>query len=360
MSDIDRPQLGLVLSGGGAKGAYQVGVLQALQELGVGVDMVAGTSIGALNGAVLACAPSYAEGVERLRELWLSLADESPLQANVPAYVALLAAAGLAMNRPMAAALTQIVALQGKNDGALPGLQALDELRDPALLSDKPLQRLFDEYVDLERLAHGPPLYVAVYESRGAFLDALRCLAAQAGVADTPPSRFVHVQSLPANERRNVLLASAAIPLLYKARRIEERRYSDGGQGGWRKSHGNTPITPLLDAGCRQLIVTHLSDGSLWNRNDFDATVIEIRPESRIVAEDGVMAGARATLGFNRSNITRLINLGHEDTLRCVGRVVRTARGRQALQRMEESRSEAVRVEEAADARLAEALSRLR
>jgi NTE family protein len=42
---------GLVLEGGGAKGSYQIGACQAMQELGVEFGAVAGTSIGALNGA---------------------------------------------------------------------------------------------------------------------------------------------------------------------------------------------------------------------------------------------------------------------------------------------------------------------
>ncbi len=44
---------GLVLSGGGSRGAYQVGVWQALRELGIKIDVVAGTSVGAINGAII-------------------------------------------------------------------------------------------------------------------------------------------------------------------------------------------------------------------------------------------------------------------------------------------------------------------
>lgn len=49
-----RDRIGLVLSGGGAKGAYQVGVLRALHDLGIDrrISVVSGTSIGALNGAL--------------------------------------------------------------------------------------------------------------------------------------------------------------------------------------------------------------------------------------------------------------------------------------------------------------------
>ena len=62
----DDLKCGLVLSGGGAKGAYQVGVVKALAEAGVRVDAVAGASIGALNGAIVAAAPSLADAAERL------------------------------------------------------------------------------------------------------------------------------------------------------------------------------------------------------------------------------------------------------------------------------------------------------
>lgn len=44
---------GLVLGGGGAKGAYQIGVWHALDELGIKYEMISGTSVGALNGALI-------------------------------------------------------------------------------------------------------------------------------------------------------------------------------------------------------------------------------------------------------------------------------------------------------------------
>ena len=43
----------LVLSGGGSRGAYQCGVWQAMEELGMGIDIVAGVSVGAINGAMV-------------------------------------------------------------------------------------------------------------------------------------------------------------------------------------------------------------------------------------------------------------------------------------------------------------------
>lgn len=66
-----RAYTAFVLSGGGARGALQVGALRALLEAGARPDVVVGTSIGAWNGALLARDPTPA-GVERLAEVWLT------------------------------------------------------------------------------------------------------------------------------------------------------------------------------------------------------------------------------------------------------------------------------------------------
>ena len=100
-------KVGLVLSGGGAKGAYQVGVVKALVEMGVQVDAIAGASIGALNGAVLAASPSFEEGARRLAEVWRELAAESPLQPNWPSYLNLLQSVGLTYGSPLLGLILQ-------------------------------------------------------------------------------------------------------------------------------------------------------------------------------------------------------------------------------------------------------------
>jgi NTE family protein len=58
-----------VLGGGGVLGAHEVGMLRALAELSITPDIVLGTSIGAVNGAMFAADPSV-EGVDRLGRLW--------------------------------------------------------------------------------------------------------------------------------------------------------------------------------------------------------------------------------------------------------------------------------------------------
>lgn len=71
MSDGGAGGTAFVLGGGGVLGAVQVGMLRALTDAGVRPDLVLGTSVGALNGAVLAALPP-AEVADRLDALWSS------------------------------------------------------------------------------------------------------------------------------------------------------------------------------------------------------------------------------------------------------------------------------------------------
>src|ERR1700719_2333070 len=62
-------RVALVLQGGGALGAYQAGVYEALAEAGIHPDWIAGVSIGAINGAIIAGNPPKSR-IDRLREFW--------------------------------------------------------------------------------------------------------------------------------------------------------------------------------------------------------------------------------------------------------------------------------------------------
>ncbi len=353
-------KVGLVLSGGGAKGAYQVGVLRALRELGTQIDAVSGASIGALNGGILASAPSLDVAIERLEQLWGRLAQTSPLKMNLPGYLILLAAAGLRVQGAGIAlgALHTVHEIANRFDVELPAW--FDNL-DNGALDDQPLHALMDEFLVSEHLDRGLPLYVSTYKSGGGVQDLLRALGAEIGLADTPNSEFVHIQSRPEHERKNLLLSSAAIPLLFAPRRIGGQRYTDGGQGGWQTMQGNTPITPLLEAGCNLVIVTHLSDGSLWSRQRFpDATILEIRPGQSLARATGPLGGAQDLLGFDAEKIPSWIEQGYRDTLHCVGRVMEAQKSRNAL-RASEAALATVQAEAAhADSVLADAMSRLK
>ena len=68
-------KLGLTLSGGGARGAYEAGVVRALAEENVKLHAISGASIGALNGALVAASPTLSEAADRLEHLWKELGE---------------------------------------------------------------------------------------------------------------------------------------------------------------------------------------------------------------------------------------------------------------------------------------------
>jgi NTE family protein len=82
----DRPKIGLALGGGGAKGAAEVGVLKVLEEAGIHVDCIAGTSIGSIVGGLYAAGYSAKE-LETMFQTqeWLSLlTDRKASLSNEP------------------------------------------------------------------------------------------------------------------------------------------------------------------------------------------------------------------------------------------------------------------------------------
>jgi NTE family protein len=84
IADLPRP-VGYVLGGGGSLGAIQVGMLQALGEHDISPDIVAGTSVGSLNGAVVAHNPRSA--ANRLSHLWARLTREQVFPGRLLAQV---------------------------------------------------------------------------------------------------------------------------------------------------------------------------------------------------------------------------------------------------------------------------------
>ena len=86
-SSLPRP-IGFVLGGGGSLGALQVGMLQALAEQSITPDLVAGTSVGSINGAVVAMDPRSA--ANRLSHIWVRLTREDAFPGGLLSQARLL------------------------------------------------------------------------------------------------------------------------------------------------------------------------------------------------------------------------------------------------------------------------------
>lgn len=317
--DSAQAKVGLVLSGGGASAAYQAGVVRALAELGVQIHSVAGASAGALNGVVVCeVNGNLQKAAVKLERMWTDLIGNSPIEWQPGKFVLRKGVAGVAavaMHRvPWAMA---VVATALDRTGLL----------DVALADAKSLEELLDDEMKLLLRGGGLPLYVSIFESPDILTDTKAVAGKLLDLWDTPPAEFRHIQSLPRDERRATILASAAIPIVLQARHLgpDKQRSVDGAMAGWRTRQGNTPAEPLIEqAGCTHLIVTHSSDGSPWRRDRYpDTTIIEVRPGRTMRRTEGFMGETWDMFNFSE-DIRSWIEQGYEDAMRCVGEVKRS------------------------------------
>ena len=207
--------VGLVLAGGGGKGAYEIGVLKALAEEGIlkNVKAVAGTSIGAVN-AVL-----YAQGdFDKAYKAWDDI-DMSVLFDLDPSKM-----------------------MAGK-----------------ALASRNEMNRLMDNYVDYDRISSGEmEIYCGVAEDLG---------------GDRYNGEYMRLNHKSTGEIRNILMASTAMPVIYDAVSIGGKNYRDGGLVD------NEPVKPLYDAGLRKFIVIVLDSEKVFTFPQYgDAEFLVISP----------------------------------------------------------------------------------
>lgn len=245
-------KIGLVLAGGGAKGAYQSGVVKYLAEIDFSPHIIAGTSIGALNGAILASNTSFKQSGDRLWQLWKELGEANIIKWQLVKY-------------PLQS-LAQYLLLS----------------EDEASFCDSnPLYKFLRDAVNAKQLRKGIELWVAAFPSAHNFLPSTHKagqIVPTIGNAITvtfgQSAEYIHVQSAETDEEiYQTLLASAAIPLAFKSRKIDDKHYVDGWLGD------NVPLQALANCGCTHAIVIHLGNGELWNRHEFpNQTIIEIRP----------------------------------------------------------------------------------
>ena len=239
------PLTGLVLSGGGARAAYQVGVLRALVKLrrehperarGNPFGIITGTSAGAINAAALAChADQFDTAVDALSQVWANFHAEQVYRTD-----------SLGVIRSGAQWLTML------SIGFI--VARWRKARPRSLLDNEPLARLLDEAVPWERL---PTLL------RRRHLQALAITASSYSSGEhvtffqsaSQHSGWQRSQRLarPVQLTREHLLASSAIPFVFPAAELD----MDGqrlwfGDGSMRQS---APISPAIHLGAQRVLI---------------------------------------------------------------------------------------------------------
>ena len=208
----------LVLQGGGALGAYQAGVYEGMAEQGLAPDWVAGVSIGAINGALIAGNP-VERRLERLSEFWNRVSSGLPWSPLAPL-------------TPMRAGLNRFNALAAATFGVPgffsprmpPALLAPDGTPGALSLYDAaPLRRTLGELVDFEFLNRGERVRLSV------------------GSVNVRTGNSIHFDSRSRSLGADHIMASAALPPGFAPVMIEGERYWDGG------IVSNSPLSHVMD-----------------------------------------------------------------------------------------------------------------
>jgi NTE family protein len=204
--------VGLVLTGGGARAAYQVGVVRALAEIVPGdatpFDVIAGISAGAINGVVLATgAEDFTRAAERLRATWASLTPDRIYRTGA------LRLAGIGSRW-----------LRDLSTGGLVGKSGINYLLDPA-----PLRELVETEIPLGRMRR----HLRSGRLRGIAVSATNYHTGSGvtffeGAADIQPwSRSTRI-GVRARIGVTHVMASAAIPVFFPPVALEGSFFGDG------------------------------------------------------------------------------------------------------------------------------------
>ena len=226
----------IALEGGGAKGAYEVGVWRALDEADVRFDAVAGTSVGALNGAMMVMGE-----LEQALRLWENIRFSQVFDADDEQ-----------LKKLYDHKLSEV-------DFRTLFKDAIEAIHEGGL-DIEPLRRLIAEWVDEEKIRSSPKkLFLVTYsltDKRELDIDA---------------------DELEEGKLRDMLLASAYVPL-FQRKKLDGKDYVDG------SVHNIVPISSLLERGYRDIIVIRIFGVGFEKRTRIpeDANIITVAPRERL------------------------------------------------------------------------------
>jgi NTE family protein len=219
----------LLLQGGGALGAYQGGVYEALAEANIHPDWIAGISIGAINAAIIAGNPPNSR-VDRLREFWTQVTSSAPWNWLGNSF------GDLARSDNTRNLLNQMSANFAVASGAtgffsaravMPWLQPGGTLGATSFYDTSDLKHTLERLVDFDRLNAGMTRF-------------------SAGAVNVRTGNFVYFDTSTHKIAPEHVMASGALPPGFSAVEIDGEQYWDGGLVS------NTPLQWVIESDPRR------------------------------------------------------------------------------------------------------------
>ena len=250
---MSKNEYGLVLAGGGTKGAFQVGVWKALKEININIKAITGASIGALNGALF-----LQDDYKMVSQMYENIKIKDIMQVSK-------------IN-------------SDKNIFNVTNIKSIaSDYTKQKGIDNTPLKKMIEKYIDIDK----------VYNS-----DIDFGLVTYSVKNREPLQKFKN--EIPKDQLVDYLLASSCFPI-FKPQIIEGEEYFDGGL------YDNVPSNMLIEKGYKNIIIADIAGIGFSKKSiSKDIYVKVIYP-----SED--LGG---TFEFNHERIINNIKLGYLDTMR--------------------------------------------
>ncbi|HSQ87281.1 patatin-like phospholipase family protein [Romboutsia sp.] len=253
---------GLVLEGGGTKGAYQIGAYKALRDLGLEFQGVTGTSIGALNGAYI-----LQNDIEVMEDIWLTYDYTHFMNIDEESYEKY-----------------KNIDFTAKNFNAV--IELINKARKNEGIDISPLRQLLQKTLNEDSIRKSNKDFglVTVYWDKKINPHTL------------------YLENIPTGRLIDYLIASSSLPI-FKLDRMDEKLYLDG------MFFDNMPISLLESKGYTDIVVIRLIDdffGKINLNKHQDINVKTIIPSEYL----------GGSLNKDKDNVQKNISLGYLDAMK--------------------------------------------
>jgi len=253
----------LVLGGGGANGAYQIGAWKALKELKIEFNAIIGNSVGALNAAIIAM-----DKFKEAEEIWKELTIDKIVKIPDD-----LLKKGKLKIKFSKISIFKKFDLLFKNKG----------------LDTEPLRSLINRLIDEKKIRKsGIDLGIMTYQ-----------------LNDFKPLE-VFLEDMEYGKLANYLIASASIPVVFKATEFDGKKLVDGG------IHDNIPFNLAKERGYKNIIVIDISGLGITKKPNFEGT-------DTIYIKNSIELGN--IIDFDPDKLKKYMQLGYLDTLKIFNKI---------------------------------------
>lgn len=253
---------GLVLEGGGTKGAYQLGAYKALKELGIQFTGIAGTSIGALNGAFI-----VQDDIMAMEDIWLKYDYKSFMNIDEDTYERY-------KNMEMRPKDFHDVA------------ELINKARKKQGIDITPLRKLLEEHIDEDIIRQSNMDFgiATAYWDKKIF------------------PKFLYKEDIQKGKLVDYLIASSSLPI-FQVDKLDDKLYLDG------MFSENIPINMLAEKGYNDIVVIRLRDDFMINKITSKYKDLNLK----IISPSQPLGGS---LNKDIEHMETIMNLGYMDTMK--------------------------------------------